>query len=218
MHDAQVTRGAELEVMNKIAQDSGGHAFYNTNGLEHVMETALDDGSTYYTISYAPTNAKFDGSLRHIRVALEATKGYRQLSYRRAYFADDPDKLREKTEQTPFGRLDASMQRGAPCAHEISYTAHMASEGFPQQVNHEQIRQLSYFAAFAGNKKWHGVKVQHFKIEYFVFGDQLQSIAGPDGARHANFDFVAASYDAEGRAMVVRAGKINAESAQGYQR
>ena len=201
LHNAQVTRGNELEVMDKIAQDSGGHAFYNTNGLEHAMETALDDGFTYYTISYAPTNTRFDGGLRHIRVALEATKGYRQLSYRRAYFADDPDKLRNQTEKTPFGRLDASMQRGAPCAHEISFTAHMASEGLPEPANHQQIRQLSYFAAFAGNKNWHGVKVQRFRIEYSVFGDQLQPVAGPDGARHANLDFVAAAYDAEGRTM-----------------
>ncbi len=200
LYNAQVTRGSELQIMDEIAQNTGGHSFYNTNGLEHAMETALDDGSTYYSISYAPTNTKFDGSLRHIRVALEA-KGFRQLSYRRSYFADNPDTVREQAEKTPFGRLDASMQRGAPCAHEISFTAHMASEGFPEQVNREQIRQLSYFAAFAGNKRWHGVKVQRFKIEYSVFGDQLQPIAGSDGARHATLDFVAAAYDAEGRAM-----------------
>jgi VWFA-related protein len=167
--DAQLTHGGELQAMDKIAEDTGGHAFYNTNGLEHAMETALDDGSTYYTISYAPTNTKFDGSLRHIRVSLEA-KGFQQLSYRRSYFADH-------------------------------LTAHMASEGFPEQVNREQIRQLSYFTAFVGNKKWHGIKVQRFKIEYSVFGDQLQQAAAADGARHANLDFVAAAYDAEGRTM-----------------
>lgn len=34
-----------------------------------------------------------------------------------------------------------------------------------------------------------------------VFGDQLRPVAGRDGARHANLDFVAAAHDAEGRTM-----------------
>ncbi len=38
--------------------------------------------------------------------------------------------------------------------------------------------QLSSFAAFAGNKKWHGVKVQRFKIEYSVFGDHSSGSQG----------------------------------------
>lgn len=200
LDQAFLTRATEFQIMDRIAADSGGHAFYNTNGLEYAMGTALADGSTYYTISYIPTDTKFDGSLRHIRVELESN-GFRQLSYRRTYLADDPDILRQRVENTPFGRLDASMQRGAPCAHEISFTAHVAPEGSPEPVNHEQIRQLSYFAAFAGNKNWHGIQMQRFKIEYSVFGDQLRPVGGPDGARHANLDFVAAAYDAEGRTM-----------------
>lgn len=198
--NAQATRGLEFGLMDEIAQNTGGHAFYNTNGLEHAMEAALDDGSTYYTISYDPTNTKFDGSLRHIRVALEA-KGFRQLSYRHTYFADDPDTLKKQAEKTPFGRLNASMQRGALCADEISFTAHLVSEGFPEQVNREQIRQLSCFAAFARNKNWHGFKVQRFEIEYSVFADQLQMAAAPDGARHAYLDFVATACDAAGCTM-----------------
>jgi VWFA-related protein len=196
LDQAFLTRATEFQIMDKIAQDSCGHAFYNTNGLEYAMETALADGSTYYTISYTPTNTKFDGSLRHIRVALESN-GVRQLSYRRTYLADDPDILRQRVEKTPFGRLDAPMQRGAPCAHEISFTAHMASEGLPEPANHQQIRQFSYFAAFAGNKNWNGVNVQRLEIEYSVFADQLRPVGGPDGARHTNLDFVAAAYDAE---------------------
>ena len=113
--------------------------------------------------------------------------------YRRTYLADDLDTLREKAGKTPFGRLDASMQRGLPCAHEISLTAHLASEGFPQQLNREQIRELSYFATFARNKNCRGVPVQRFRIEYSVFGDQPQPIAAADGARQASLSFVAAA-------------------------
>ena len=78
-------KSAEFATMNLIGEQTGGRAFYNTNGLKEALETAADEGSSYYSLVYAPTNMKFDGSLRHISVHLE--HGHYNLAYRRTYFA-----------------------------------------------------------------------------------------------------------------------------------
>ena len=80
-------KSAEFATMNLIGEQTGGRAFYNTNGLKEALETAADEGSSYYSLVYAPTNMKFDGSLRHISVHLE--HGHYNLAYRRTYFAGD---------------------------------------------------------------------------------------------------------------------------------
>ena len=74
--------------METIAQETGGHAFYNTNALSDAVKDAVSNGSHYYTLAYAPDNYKSDGKFRHIQVRL-ADNDY-TLSYRRGYFADQP--------------------------------------------------------------------------------------------------------------------------------
>jgi VWFA-related protein len=46
--------------MEEIAQDTGGKAFY-TNGLSDALAEVAENGSTYYALSYTPTNPASDG-------------------------------------------------------------------------------------------------------------------------------------------------------------
>jgi VWFA-related protein len=74
--------------MESIAHETGGRAFYNTNALSDAVKDAVDIGSHYYTLAYAPTNNKSDGKYRRIQVNL--SNGNFKLSYRRGYYADKP--------------------------------------------------------------------------------------------------------------------------------
>src|SRR5271165_4869265 len=74
--------------MESIAHETGGRAFYNTNALSDAVKDAVDTGSHYYTLAYAPTNNKSDGKYRRIQVNLSS--GNYKLSYRRGYYADKP--------------------------------------------------------------------------------------------------------------------------------
>jgi hypothetical protein len=76
--------------MEQMAQDTGGHAFYNRNDLKLAMQRSIDLGSTYYTLAYTPSNSEYDGKLRHITVKLARKDAH--LAYRREYYA-----LREGT-------------------------------------------------------------------------------------------------------------------------
>ena len=57
----------EHDTMETIAEQTGGSAFYNTNGLVEAVEQAIDSGSDYYTLSYTPTNQALDTRFRKSR-------------------------------------------------------------------------------------------------------------------------------------------------------
>ncbi len=68
-----------------LAEQSGGKAFANTNALSDVIDKITSTSSHFYTLSYSPTNARMDGTLRNIEVKVEG--GKYKLAYRRGYFA-----------------------------------------------------------------------------------------------------------------------------------
>lgn len=79
---------AEHATMQLIADETGGKAIYNTNDLKDALARVIDNGSNYYTLAYTPTNTRWDGVFRHIKI-LRDKSGY-ALEYRRGYYADDP--------------------------------------------------------------------------------------------------------------------------------
>ena len=91
------------------------------------MEKAVEAGSNYYTLTYSPTNKNWKGDYRKIEVKL-AQQGY-TLSYRRGYYADDPDSkgttARKDAAATavPFDPLRSAMQWGGPDPTEILFEA-----------------------------------------------------------------------------------------------
>src|SRR5882757_191065 len=125
---------AEHATMSEMAEATGGHAFYNTNGLTQAVATAINDGSNFYTLTYTPANPVRDGKFRKIKVQL-ARDGVK-LAYRRGYYADDPDKgppaTQGQPQQTkvadsavtastpsPLQTMRVAMMRGSPTPSEI---------------------------------------------------------------------------------------------------
>ena len=86
--DASARDGAQ-SMMKEMADETGGRAFMNTNGLSEVMKKITNDSADFYTLSYAPTDTKMDGGYR--RIELKVAGGTYNLSYRRGYFARDID-------------------------------------------------------------------------------------------------------------------------------
>ena len=61
--------------MFAMAEDTGGEAFVNTNGLTQAVTKAVEDGSNYYTLTYSPTNVQWDGRFRAIKVKVVKPSG-----------------------------------------------------------------------------------------------------------------------------------------------
>ncbi len=120
----------EHMTMAQMAEATGGHAFYNTNGLSQAVEKAIDAGSNYYTIAYSPSNMKWDGSFRRIEIRVD--KPGLTLAYRRGYYAVPPGEQPGRAidpatvaANAPFNRdaMRAAMLRGGPDPTEIIFKA-----------------------------------------------------------------------------------------------
>ena len=98
-------RDSSHAVMEQLAKETGGQAFYNANGLGAAIQRAIDNGTHYYSLTYSPSNANVDGKYRHIQVKLASGKA--TLSYRRGYFAED---LATAQAATPKESSDPMMQ------------------------------------------------------------------------------------------------------------
>lgn len=75
--------------MDKIAQDTGGRAYYNRNDLDTAVSDSSRQSAVYYTLAYYPTHKEWDGKFRKIQVKTRRDVG--KLRYRQGYFATRPE-------------------------------------------------------------------------------------------------------------------------------
>ncbi len=115
----------------EMAYQTGGHAFIDTNGLTQAVATAIADGSSYYTITYTPTEPTGTATFRKIQVQLQQ-QGL-DLTYRRGYYANDPDapakRQTHSSSANPHQRhprltttrpMRTAMMRGSPTPRKLS--------------------------------------------------------------------------------------------------
>lgn len=198
-------------IEDEIAGMTGGRAFYSDNGLSAALTEAVEDGADYYTLTYSPSNSKYDGTLRKIKVEL-SQKGYR-LSYRRTYYSVDPDAVpaQDNTIQAnsePATRkqddsLFANMRHGAPLAHKLYFRAHIHTEGVPTLATAEQMANLqdqpAYFHARSKNhaaKMMSPIKLQTYLVDYTIMTqDKSNDTQAPA------LEIAAAAYDDQGKML-----------------
>jgi VWFA-related protein len=186
--------------MAEIAEATGGHAFVNTNGLAASAVTAVSEGSSYYTLVYAPANLKFDGGLRSIHVAVD--KPGCKLAYRSAYYAVD------KYTVTPNGvendSLAAAMVHGAPEAQGLLFTAQIDPNGTPAMAMADSP--LAIKTALNSVKKTKKPQhlsgmVQEYEIRVAILAQQLQLKALADGRHQAVLEIAVYAYAADGQKL-----------------
>ena len=204
----------EHATMAQMAQDTGGAAVYNSNGLAEAVEKAIDAGSNYYTLTYVPTDQRQNGAYREIRVQVtgaDAAKGW-NLSYRHGYYADEkhPDKHAETAlnsaetvqsndaasmAQHAAAAYDrAAMARGAPTPEDILFKVRVlpASKGTESQV--APGNQLNPNGKFPG-------PYRRFDVDYVSLGSEFTLAQQPDGHRTDQIEFMVYVYDVDGRLL-----------------
>ncbi len=72
-------------VMDQLAEDTGGRAFYNANDIDVSIRRAIDDSRDSYVLSYYPAIEKWDGSFHEIKVQVKQPGV--QVRSRRGYYA-----------------------------------------------------------------------------------------------------------------------------------
>jgi VWFA-related protein len=169
-----------------IAQETGGRAFYNTNGLDAAMAKAIDEGSHYYTLAYAPTNNKTDGKYRRIEVKL-SNRDYK-LSYRRGYYADKPE-THQSAESVAEDPLIPLVGFGMPNFDQITYEI-QANPLHPQPA--PDVRRAGL------NTEWTG-PFTRFGVDLAVSLQNFSLDSAPDGVKHGRLEVILVAYDRDGK-------------------
>ena len=169
-----------------IAQETGGRAFYNTNALDVAMAKAIDEGSHYYALAYAPTNSKTDGRYRRIEVKL-SNHDYK-LSYRRGYYADKPE-TRQSVESGAEDPLIPLVGFGMPNFDQITYEI-QASPLQPQPAADARRAGL--------NTELQG-PFTRFGVDLAVSLQNFSLDSAPDGVKHGRLEVILVAYDRTGK-------------------
>ncbi len=189
--DFQAQTTQEHASMKLIAEQTGGKAFIDTNGLAQAVTEAVDNGSSYYTIGYAPNLKQYDGALHRLKVIVD---GKYQTAYRRAYYADDPQKA-ERNEVDRQNTLQSAVDFGAPPISEILFKVRVVpatnTAGSAAEKGAPEKNASSSLGAEAPLKR--------YAVEYGIPGHALTFTGGPDGKEHAKVEFVALAYDLTGK-------------------
>lgn len=219
-----------LNVMDAIARETGGQAFYGTNDVAQELEKATTSGETFYTLSYAPSDKDFNGNLRHIQVDLDK-HGY-HLAYRRSYYgtelpgdtADQPPATetvipRSETAQQPVtDTLSANMQHGAPAEHQLVFVVQTKVLGPPAEGTPEQMAQLATEPAYFQSRRRSAIPKPlppvPLQRESFSFAIPKRQFKDEPAL---NLEIAAAAYDADGQLMnaVVRLVKQEVQNKPG---
>ena len=114
-------RVASQQTMTDVASRTGGKAFVNTNSLTMSIGAGLDDGASYYTLSYYPDNKNWDGQFRPIEI--KAGRADVKLRHRVGYYALDPEKLRKEDSDKVAENLSRMLEFDAPAATAVLFQA-----------------------------------------------------------------------------------------------
>ncbi|HEY2822977.1 MAG TPA: VWA domain-containing protein [Candidatus Acidoferrum sp.] len=168
--------------MEMLARDTGGHAFYNTNGLSEAMEQAVEEGSHFYTLAYVPSNSKMDGRFR--KIDLKVAGDYK-VAYRRGYYAENAKFPVTGAAQEKNDALLPLMGFGMPDFAQVLYKVKVAP------------------VADASNSAGGGVKelkapTVRYGLDFAITPTDLHLETGPDGVRRGNIEVMLVAYDADG--------------------
>ena len=189
MNNDSLDRDSSHAAMEEIARDTGGMAFYNTNGLSDALTRVVDNGSRYYSLTYSPRNPAMDGKFRRIQVKL--LQGKYTLAYRRGYFADDPATALAAGQQPHSDPLLPLIGRNLPDYSQILFKI-LVQPSNPQPAAD---------AARAGSNAELKGPLTRYGVDFAVAPEDLRLSRTADGNIQGAIEIMLVVYDAEGKPL-----------------
>ena len=198
MNAGQASRDLNHSAMEDLAKDTGGEAYYNTNGLSGALARVINNGTRYYSLAYSPTNAAMDGKFRRIQVKLVNGKG--ALAYRRGYYADDLATALSAGQKPASDPLLSLMGRNLPDYTQILYKV------LVQPSNPQPAADAPHIGS---NTELKG-PFTRYSVDFAISVGDLKLDPAPDGVRHGSIEVVLLAYSREGKPLnfVVTQGNV----------
>lgn len=196
---AATERDLNHMAMAELATETGGQAFYNTNGLGDALNRVIRNGTHYYSLTYSPENTATDGKYRRISVKIK--EGKYSLAYRRGYYADTVESALAAEKQTEADPLLMLMGRNQPDYSDILYKIRV-SPVEPQPAAN---------AARAGNNTDMKGDVTRFGVDFAISVQDIKFETGSDGALRGEIEVGLIAFDRDGKPVnyVVSKGRMN---------
>jgi hypothetical protein len=193
LYNENVNRYFNNKAADDIASNTGGQAFYNTNGLKEAMAEAVHKGAYYYRLSYSPTDKRMLGRYRRIKVRIK--KGpyatpY-NIAYRRGYYEENERQEKRTAAEPAADPLQPLMGRGLPDAAEIIYNVRTVSSSV----------QPAQGVALAGDNKDLRGPVTRVSVDFVIPVDDLEFEVGSDGVRRGSVELALVAYDHAGKPL-----------------
>jgi len=175
----EANRSFNQIAMESLARDTGGHAFYNTNGLSEAMEQAVEEGSHFYSLAYVPSNSRMDGKYRKIELKVS---GEYKLAYRHGYYAENAKFPVAEAGQKKNDALVPLMGFGMPDFAQVLY----------------KVRVAPLTADAATGVKELKASMVRYGLDFAIMPTDLHLELGPDGIRRGNIEVMLVAYDVDG--------------------
>jgi len=180
----------ENAAMERIADGTGGKAFIHTNDLKSAVESALEDGSSYYTIGYVPAAHASDGKFHRIQVQVEG-KGL-SAAYRSGYYKQQAGELSAGDGEVKSVMASATMY-GAPPATQVLFKARLLDAADPL------LRGVNLPSGTAGEMEASLKQPVHRSVAELTIDPHSVSFDEPvDGKRQLRIEVALVAYDREG--------------------
>jgi VWFA-related protein len=198
MNSGAVNRDLNHQSMEDLAKDTGGQAYYNTNGLNGALARVVNNGARYYSLAYSPSNTTMDGKFRRIQVKL--VSGKNSLAYRRGYFADDLATTLAAGQKPDSDPLVPLMKRNLPDYTQILYKV-LVQPSNPQPAPD---------APHIGSNIEIKTPFTRYGVDFAISVRDLKLEPTADGVRHGSIEVVLIAYNREGKPLnlVVTQGNV----------
>jgi hypothetical protein len=178
--------------MQEVAKETGGRAYVDTNDLDKAVTDAVRNGSSYYTIAYAPPKEHLDGEYHKIQVRVDGERGF-ELAYRRGYYAEKPD-------ASPASQDSASKQFVAALAHDAPPATQILFEARVVPASDPLLKGVSVPSPAPGQMTLKGTP-HRYVIDLTLDAHSLTFNPNPDGSHQDALELAIVGYDANGQTV-----------------
>lgn len=210
---------ANYSNMDVVAQATGGRSFQSNNDLDGIFREAMEDGSTFYTLSYSPTNKSENGRARKVHIFVN--RPGLVLSYRTLYYmlpagqmymaqpvlktGDNPAILSAANIEMTSDEEFAALEHGAPLAHDMIFSAKISQAAGPTMATRDQMAQLTEVLTAMRLKEGHKLRkadtasppemLTTWRVHYNFYAPMV-----PAGTRQS-FELALVAYDGNGHML-----------------
>jgi len=201
----------EHETMEAMAEDTGGAAFYNTNGLTQAVSKAIEQGSNYYTLTYTPSNLQWDERFRSIKVKVDDPSA-KQLTYRNGYYAIDPNDRNRVAAQgaatalVATNTMSAAMVHGGPNQAEILFKVRIRPSSAPPDAAILKTNQSNPDPKMKGMLEG---PYKQYGVDLAPDPHAVNCRLGVDGNRHCALEMWTFVFDSNGDKLITASNRLH---------